>query len=405
MTTENEIPTGQSESSEASAETPERVVIHEEITETDKGPDDEPQKPASTEDDIKKAFRLHREKKRQALEAGLPEESALVTAEDVKEAAVEQVAEERRPTNEQQPVQQAPQPATSQRAIQPPQSWSVEGKEWFHSLPAQAQQEFARTQGEADAYSTKLWQDLNRETQRAQSINAVIDSYVPKWHSRGITKEQAIAELCAFSDAVSTQPVKTIAGIMQAAGVTPQHIAQFMQSRQAQQVQAPQKQFTERDLQQMVESRIMQVQRTQQEQFAVNSGINDLQPLLHERDRTGRYTYPELWNPQHRERLKPIVNDILKTNPNTGWVDATKLAIATIRQIDGQLSGSPSQSVTKLPQSSQNPQQVIQRAKATAVSVRGRGAPIKNGSGMPLKSTGTTEGDIRAAIEYHRRDS
>ena len=254
-------------------------------------------------------------------------------------------------------------------AIEPPARFPVEKKEWFNKQPREVQEEVTKGWNEIEAHTTKLWQELNRKSSRYSQLEQVVNHYMPGWNLKGITDVQAIAELCAAQDVLIKDPEAGAELLLKKIGITPEQLIARRSgtnghSQQYQQ-QPQQNLLTAEQVEEIIERKNQQ----SQQHYAINSAANEIEMVRRETEADGRYRYPELWDAQYLQRVKPLVEVTRKTQPNVSWAEATKRAVQTLRIHEGKV-GSPSSYDPRLSQD-----QEIAKAKAASVSIRGRGNP------------------------------
>lgn len=258
------------------------------------------------------------------------------------------------------------------RKLEPPVRWPVSKKEWFNRQPPEAQEELAKGWGEIESQTTKVWQDLAREKNAHAEVNNILGYYRKEWNLKGITDAQAIAELCATQDNINKNSVAGIARICQLRGVSPQQLHEFMSGNGPTQTSAPVQQaaqnnsLTAADVNRIVNESLQQNGVRQQ----TNAAVSELNTMKNEVDQSGRYRWPELHSQEYvLGRVQPLAENIRKTHPNLSWTQVTSIAINSLRNVDSQVSGSPSPSSSRLPAKEE-----IAKVRAASVSVRGRGS-------------------------------
>lgn len=258
--------------------------------------------------------------------------------------------------------------APAQARYEAPNRWPVAKKEWFNKQPREAQQEILDGWGEIESHATKVFQDAAREKNEALGVNKILRHYRTQWNLKGITDEQAIAELCATQDNIINKPVETIDLIMRKRGITLEHLAALRKGGSVPATSSMPPEFSQltetvKRLENELRSRDQAQLNTQQQ-----SAVAEVESVLRETDSEGRYVYPELWDPAYRKRAEPFIDDARKTH-GLSWAEATKRAVFSLRQIDGRPS--PSSQQQKFSRDNE-----IAKVKAASVSVKGRGSAI-----------------------------
>lgn len=267
--------------------------------------------------------------------------------------------------------------ASQEEEIRPPQRFTLEMKERFNQYPPELKKQYLKDWGEVESQTTKLWQDWNRELGKNREINQIVDHYIPKWGVQGMTPQAAVAEMFAMQDRIIQDPLAAYTLMLEKSGITPEMLYEYRENRGAtQQPARPQFQQQEQNnfltKEQLYET-MQEWQAAQQEQFEVQSAASEVQALKDSMSADGRYLYPELHDNAQIERVKPLVDSLLKTHSGLSFGEATKQAVQALRYLYN--SGSPSQNASRFP--TNNNQQNINKAKAASVSVTGRGSASK----------------------------
>lgn len=299
-----------------------------------------------------------------------------------------------------QEAQQPTEPTPTERPgrIEPPARFPIEKKEWFLRQPPEIQEDLANGWNQLEGVITKATQDARREEGRLREVNEILDFYMPRWNAVGLTKGQAIAELCATQDNILQKPIETVAAIMQKRGISLEQIQQYMQTGQSshptQNGSQPQHSLTADQVRTMIQESLKQTQVEQHTQ----QGVQQLETLRQAMSPDGRYLYPELWDHQaadnnfwnaaYIKRVQPLATSILETQPGVGIDEATKRAITLLRQLDGTSNGSPSQVGSRLSQ------QELNTVRSASVSVRSRG----NGA-IPITAEAKKGESVRESAE------
>lgn len=251
--------------------------------------------------------------------------------------------------------------------IDPPASWDVKDKEWFMSQPPEVQRNAAKWFKDAQGHTTKLWQDLNRETNNVREINQVVERH---WKDLGlegrVSKAQALDQLFQYQRRINSDSAGAILEMMQHRKVS----LSDLQARMTGQAPAPPQQAQpEQQRNFLTEDQVRQIWRQEQlqaeQQRATQAATAEVYALKQE-VQGGRYVYPELHDPQSVNRLQPLITYFGETNPQASWADRYKMAIAQDRVNRG--VPSPSPAVPRLSQ-----QESIQAVRQASSSLRSRG--------------------------------
>lgn len=279
----------------------------------------------------------------------------------------------------------------------PPARFPVEKKEWFNKQPPEAQEEIVKGWNDIEARTTKVWQDLQRESAQVAAIKEVAQHYRTQWHQHGLTEAQAIAQLAATNERLVNPATRltTFDRLARDLGITPQEWFDYQnggQGGQTQQHQPAQQQNTAQQVltRDHVLSILNEHSQTSQQQQLIYNAQAEVEAVKNAAGADGRYLYPELHRPEYISRVKPLVEDLRKTQPGISWSEATKRAVHTLRALDGNPSSPSPGTSPRLPSSE------LANIKAASVSVRGRGASIP--SITKAKPGETIEESTRAVL-------
>ena len=272
------------------------------------------------------------------------------------------------------------------QTIDPPDDWDVKLKEQFNGLDPVTKQRSREFWDGMKGNATKAMQEIHRtkdevvrEKQRYSEVNEVVDHYLPRWNMQGHSAGQVAREMFAAQEVLMRDPALAIATLIKNMRVDYDAINSHLDGSAPNTFSAPQNIPQQQAPQGLTEERIVEIleERERQRQISteVTSAQSEIAALKNQTSHDGRtYLYPELHSQDDIERLKPLVDNIRKTQPGISWTNAAILAIQKDRYNPS--LGSPSSNVSRLPN-----QQEIQRARAASVSVRGRGnAVIPNGA-------------------------
>lgn len=277
--------------------------------------------------------------------------------------------------------------STQSQRIEPPARWPVAKKEWFNKQPKEAQEEISKGWNEIESHATKVFQEAAREKQSAANVNKILSHYRSEWGLKGITDEQAIAELCATQDNINKNPVETIALIMKKRGVSPQALANYLSGNgETRQMSNLPPEFNEltKTVKELKDSLSSREQAFHEQQL--QQAVAEVEGVMRETNAQGQYLYPELWEETYRERAKPLVEDLRKTH-GLSWSEATRKAINVIRQIDGRPS--PSSNGSRL-----STRDELQKVKAASVSIKSRGSAT-----IPTRTPAKAGESVRETLE------
>ena len=274
------------------------------------------------------------------------------------------------------PVPSAAQPeAQTPVDIEPPASFTAAEKEAFMKVPNNIKPAIKRRIAEMETKFHAANRHVKAIQQEASSVINAVRPFIPIWAKSGHTVESAVSKLCALYHEIENDPETAIKNIAEMKGV---NLRNFIAQKQASRVK-DEVDFSEhpqfKDLtnklnavmsrnEQLEHLVVHRPQAAQQAQYEAQAR-QEIEAVQNELDQNGHYLYPELHDPESRDRLKPLVSAYRKTFPQDSFSDLTKRAIHTLR-------GNFSNGQTRLPVSNTN--ENLQRARAASVSVRGRGA-------------------------------
>lgn len=356
MTDENEIETEELETEEVEAEeTPERP---ESAEETARAVWEELSAKAETEEGEKPA------------DAAPPAEEKPSDLSDAARKLASAKKFKKRQTFVPADTKQAAEAAPAER-YEPPQGFPVEDKEWFLKQPPVVQKNVSTWFKNVQGKTTKVWQDLQRETATAKEINQVIDRHwkdldLPAHFSRA----QVIDEFFRYQKEINGDSEGAILKMMDHRGVTLEKLAarlngQTQAPARQQQAQQPQKEYlTAEEFDRRLEAKNAE----QNQQRAIESATDEVRQLQREMH-DGRFKWPELHSKEGIDRIQHLVTYFRENNPTLTWKDWYSKALTQDRQNRGVATPSPtSQRLTP------NDIQTVRQASSSLRSRGGNGA-------------------------------
>lgn len=268
------------------------------------------------------------------------------------------------------PAQAAEAPAAEApvEKYEPPAAWTAADKEQFYKLDPLSQKNSLTWFKNAQAHSTRLWQEMNAEKTRAKEIAEVADEYIPKMKiPPGMTKGQVVKQLFEYQRKINEDDVGAIVEMIQHRKLT----LQDLQARMQGQTQAPARQaaqvpqnsvLTPEEVDRRVKARLEEHFQTQ----AADSATEDVRKVQREMQ-DGKFVYPELHDAAYIQRIQPLISYFRGNNPGIGWGEVYKLAVQHDRQARGVAPATPS------PTSSRLTPETIQSVKQASSSLRSRG--------------------------------
>lgn len=341
----------------------------------------EPSKPESPEETARAVWEeLAAEAEEKAAQEGeKPAEEPEEKPNEISEAARKLAQAKRKKRQTFVPVEDAQQgqPAEAPAAqptekIEPPASWTAQDKERFHALDPVAQKNAVKWFKDAQAHSTRLWQEMSTEKAKAKEIVEVADEYFGKKIKLpdGMTKGQAIRQLLDYQQHINEDSIGAIADMIRYRKVSLADI----QARLNGQTQAPPRQespqqrlLTPEEVNRIVEERLQAHSQTQAQSQAAESATESVRQVQREMQ-NGKYLYPELHEAAYIQRIQPLVSYYRGNNPEISWGDVYKLAVQHDRQARG--VSSPG---TANPASPRLTSENIQTVRQASSSLRSRG--------------------------------
>lgn len=257
--------------------------------------------------------------------------------------------------------------APTTEKYEPPASWEVKDKEWFLSQPPEVQKNAVQWFKNAQAHSTKLWQDMNRETARAKEVVEVLDRH---WKDLAIpsnfTKGQVVDQLLQYQKRINEDSVGALLEMMQHRRVSLQDLqaritGQAPSPVRVQQAQPQQNNFLTAE---ELDARLAAREQALSQQRATQSATEEVNALARE-VQGNRYVWPEMHDAGAIQRIQPLVTYFRETNPNASWAELYKKAMTQDRINRG--VGSPSSTSPRL-----TPEN-IQTVRQASSSLRSRG--------------------------------
>ncbi len=270
--------------------------------------------------------------------------------------------------------------------LEAPVGWDVKDKEEFEKLPEPAKRQSLAFWGRMNKVFTQGTQELGRLKSKYGGLDEVESSYKPVLDRYGVDFIRGTKELWGTQASLLTDRDKTLLEIIEKNGTTLEQLYNVREARlrggqppayQPQQQQQPQVPYlTPEDVDRRVEQRL----QAQSHQQVLQYEAQELESVRNERDSSGRYLYPELWdsnnmaenywNSETISGVKPLYERLRKTQPDLSPGEALKRAIQVQRIADGNIPSSPSPQAQRLPNANTND---IARARAASVSIRSRG--------------------------------
>lgn len=289
-----------------------------------------------------------------------------------------------------------------------PARLTEQGKQIFNQLPPPLKAATARLFKDVERQSHQHWQQLSAATQAANGITQGVRSYLmerPHLVEAGYTEGKMVSELLAAHMKLERPETKLseYARIGSQIGLTPEEYAQLGAALGYQPGSVPSGsqgdisnhprvralEETVLELQQNLNPVVSSYQRTAQMQFEkeVDSTASEIDAVRNEKDHLGKIRYPELFNDDFLESVKPLVVGLRGSFPGISWGAATRAAyyealgadkFAAVAQAKRDIDGNSNQpNPTRLPSNSQQ----LERATLAAVSVRGKSSPSQYSQG------------------------
>lgn len=279
------------------------------------------------------------------------------------------------PAEKAAPMAEAPKAEASEAPIEPPHHFPVPLKEKFLKLPRDVQQRAVEMFTGLEQNVTQRLHQTAELQRRHQGIDAVMSRYGKTWIKEGFSDEQFIAESAETWQGLRNDPVGTLAKIAQAAGVSPDDIAEAMNGGGQQRRNFSQPQAQTGLTPEQVRAILREERETQARQSLQQTAKAEALALMNERDQNGTYKYPELWDQSFQARVQPLVDYHLASQPGISFGEAVKRAVYTSR---GQPLPGNSTPGTQSGTGSRLTPQEIQAAKLASTSVRSRGNGVQH---------------------------
>lgn len=290
----------------------------------------------------------------------------------------------------------------------PPAFLKTEEKEKFHNWPDDAKRSFNEMTKNLQGHATKVLQNANRWAGEAKEVVEAVKPYMAEWDLKGASVGQAIKQICAAQKYLVDNREYGIATLIDTMGIDRAAMIRVLSGQQGgsqgqpQQYQQPQ--ADPRLTQELNElknwKQSIEQQQTYQQQAQVQALggeiANQVEVLRNERGPDGRFIHPRLHEPQFLKAIEPLVEAVQKTNPELAWGEV-------YRRVYHMAIGSPSSPQPRLSQPVSNIN-AVQRAKASSISLRGRGGAAQDGGFDDKHLPRKTEDSVRAAYEYLSRE-
>ncbi len=258
--------------------------------------------------------------------------------------------------------------------LEPPAGLKAEAKKAFLNLPEGLRREYHRMIKGQQAHFTQTQQELKEKMARADGVMTTARNYITTnkmidEEGRPYSEDRLVMELISAHHKIVTDPERTIAEMIQNTGANIDNIGDYLRGESPSGVDIS-KDPRFRAIQSELESvkRMIATQQTSEVSGRVAPIASEFEAVMREVDpASGEFRFPELHDEAFLESTKPIVQALRRNDSSLSWGDALKKAhsVLTGREY------SPATPKTIAPASSNN----LERARAAAVSVRGKIAP------------------------------
>jgi len=251
--------------------------------------------------------------------------------DDVKEA-LKQLEEEQEEEPE-EPLEEEQKEEINQQDdfILPPERFNAEGKEWFNSLDPEGKRHIAKTIKDLEKHYQRSWREaaelkheLETERQSVRNLISAAEPHLKTWGLKGLTAEQAIAQLCAFQTLSLEDPDEALRALAKSTGR--QIEIKNAQSEPRQQNYQPDPLVHE--LRNEIESlkRAQYQPILEQVVHTIDHEFNDLKNTI---TPDGRYMYPDMHdNDFVFSNVEPLARTIAERQPNLPWREIISRAYA-----------------------------------------------------------------------------
>lgn len=214
----------------------------------------------------------------------------------------------------------APQAAPSKGAekIDPPATWTVEGKEWFNRQPPEIKREFAKRAGDMERQFHKISGEIAEKRKHYGEVDEIIAPVKEQWAMRGLTPASAIRSFVAAQQLLDRDPVAGLMTMARSYGLTFSQLAEAEAG--GQRGYQPQQNAENPHLLQL-ETRLNQLEAEKQAAFEAQRQqttqriLSELHTVRDETDAYGRYVRPELHDADFQQRMVPVVRGLAQSSP------------------------------------------------------------------------------------------
>lgn len=323
------------------------------------------------------------------------------TQDPQEESTSEEVAHDPKQDTEEAPREVLKQ-GEKDYSIKAPAFLSLEGKEAFNRAPKKVKKEFAKLLESQQRHFTERTTEISNKEKSYTGIEAVLNDYRPKWDMLGVAPEKILRGLAAAHDRLMTQPEEALAYLIKERGANLDKIHALLgiEGKAA----TTQARAAEVDIESHPKFRALtntvtelQNERVQKQTQAQNAEVSSIQSefeaVRDEVDSSGKYRYPEMHDGKFLDRMKPLLEGLVASRPDLSWRERAKRAHSILT--DRSTGDTPQ----RLPA---NNQTQVAKAKASSVSIRGRGAQegqfALESKDIPKRAADT----VRLAMELNR---
>ena len=290
--------------------------------------------------------------------------------------------------------------------IVPPARLNQADKQLFEKLPPQLKKAFSRTIKDLEANATRTNQEAAQLKEQARGVLDAVQPFATKWAERGYTVPSAIASLAAAQEKLTNPETKfeTYVNLGRDIGINFEDVIKAVNGEfdGVSQPQSNNFDITQHPqylaLQNKVDALYSTHERQQLDQV-VTPIVQEMEAVRGETDpATGDYKYPELFDDEYLESLKPLVSAMVENVPGLGYGEALKRA-HFVRQGQTFPQQAAAPRVAPRLQPTAQPQQQLNRSVSAAQTLRGRVAPIAP-KGSALEPPESALKDARATTRW-----
>lgn len=307
--------------------------------------------------------------------------------------------------------QPKPQPQIDPEVDNPPERLTPEQKEIYKNLPPGLKEGYRRMIKDQEATFTTKSQEVAREKDEIRTIKEAVFPFAGDWAKHGHTVATGIAALADAHQKLLNPQTRGMTFVELGNDIQIDEASYIALGKargfdlgtlgEKQNDSSTQVDITKNPAFTQLQENYNRLQ-SEIEQQRISPAVQEINAVRHEVDpASGRLKYPELKDERYLESLKPRVLELIESSQASSLSDALRKAAQEKRaELFPDYSTQPIQ--TRLPAA--KPQ--TQRASTSAVSVRGRSAPIvsqQSSSEPPPEALANPRATVMWALQQSRR--